>query len=206
MFFYFLCFRFVCCFSFACTSCRTLFSLTSRRMLSFSLVSLTWSPDPLQLFGFMQSSASKHTCGLLQLLSICWVSTTWHGHAPALFKNACSDSEVFSVIGWISEIIFRIEESKLLIAVDSSYVTSREGSSGDEECSHEINIGPLPKHHAWGFIREHYLMFWCTPHNWTLCSFPVLLYLLSVENLRDVFSSVWLVQNTPGLFRLLKDC
>lgn len=42
--------------------------------------------------------------------------------------------------------IFRIEESKFLIAVDSSYVTLREGSSVDEECSHEINIGPLPKH------------------------------------------------------------
>jgi len=42
-----------------------------------------------------------------------------------------------------NEIFFRIEETKFLIAVDNRNVTSREGSSVDEECSREINIGPL---------------------------------------------------------------
>lgn len=34
----------------------------------------------------------------------------------------------------------------VLIAADSAYVTLWEGCSMNEECSREINIGPLPEH------------------------------------------------------------
>lgn len=71
-----------------------------------------------------------------------------HNHAQIVKYHRISSVTWWMVLVFFSckNEIFRIEESKFLIAVDSSYVTLREGSSMDEECSHEINIGPLAKH------------------------------------------------------------